>query len=320
MTGTDFGHFLAERVEATGHAPLRSWRRRLHRRRSSFRLDSVTAHLADGTDLALVCKTTGVAGLATATRARKPVWRHHPGREAWCYEHVLRPLDLGTPRWFGTEPRHRWLLLEDVTGAHPLDETDDRPSWDAAMDWLADLHGSARRPDGDHPLLELDAAGAERSWVAAVEGAPWERVCGVVAARAAFERAVEILAEAPRVVVHGEWFPSNVLVTPRSRRLAVVDWELAGVGPAAVDLASMTAGWPEERARELVERYRRAAGLDGGGAAALRRQWAAARVVGAVHRLADERGRTPLERDHDWWDELGGAAAHLDEEDRCTTP
>ena len=69
------------------------------------------------------------------------------------------------------------------------------------------------------------------------------------------EALLERLDELPRAFVHGELYPSNVVIAsdgPRQPRVAAVDWELAGVGPFALDLAALTAGWSQEDAARDV--------------------------------------------------------------------
>lgn len=321
MNDDEFGAFLAECLDRAGVGAPRSWSRRLHRRRSSFRLDSVQVELEDGSGLSLVCKTTSRGALAPGTRDRKPVWRHHAGREHWCYEHVLAHLDLGTPRWFGSHPTHRWLLLEDVVAAAPLAETADPAAWEGALRSLARLHETtADATAAPDPPDAFGPDAAERWWVSAVATASWTEVEALVGIRPDFERAVAVLAAAPPVMVHGESFASNVLIEGGSDRVVLIDWEHAGIGPAGVDLAAVTAGWDRTRAEELVAVYELARGIRGDDRRRLRQEWAAARLVGAVQRLADERGRGPLERAHDWWAELLAAADHLHEEDRCREP
>jgi thiamine kinase-like enzyme len=58
------------------------------------------------------------------------------------------------------------------------------------------------------------------------------------------ESVVDILTSLPRTIIHGEFYPSNILVdesTPDGR-ISVIDWEMAAVGPAVTDLAALTGG------------------------------------------------------------------------------
>jgi thiamine kinase-like enzyme len=55
-------------------------------------------------------------------------------------------------------------------------------------------------------------------------------------------------------LVHGDFYPSNIIVA--GDRIAVVDWELAGTGPAVLDLAALAAGgWSSEQRHDLIRAY-----------------------------------------------------------------
>jgi aminoglycoside phosphotransferase (APT) family kinase protein len=66
-----------------------------------------------------------------------------------------------------------------------------------------------------------------------------------------------ILASVPPSFIHGELYPSNVLVGVAGEAQVVwpVDWEMAGVGPPILDLAALTAGWEGEEQAKLVDAY-----------------------------------------------------------------
>ena len=55
------------------------------------------------------------------------------------------------------------------------------------------------------------------------------------------------------MVIHGELYPSNVLVGEHA--VWVVDWETAAAGPAVVDVAALLSGWPAASAAKLLETY-----------------------------------------------------------------
>ncbi len=63
-------------------------------------------------------------------------------------------------------------------------------------------------------------------------------------------------------MIHGELYPSNVLVSPDRERLRIcpIDWETTSIGPIAIDLAALTTGWPRPARRALVAAYAMAAG------------------------------------------------------------
>jgi thiamine kinase-like enzyme len=64
----------------------------------------------------------------------------------------------------------------------------------------------------------------------------------------------------PRAFVHGELYASNVIVTRQGSEEAVeakpVDWEMAGTGPFALDLAALVTGWEGEEREAMCEAFR----------------------------------------------------------------
>ena len=225
----------------------------------------------------------------------RPAFLADPAREIAAYD--LLPAELGAPRRIGAvrDGARAWLFLELVDGI-PLWQAAGIDEWEAAARWLARLHATPV-PRAPH-LLAHDAALAHR-WLARALAAAPELAAIAVAADAAIER----LARLPRVLVHGELYPANVLVAADGR-IRTVDWETLGTGPAALDLAALTSGaWrAEDRARVLAA-YRAAAGTG----AADDGDLAAARLVGALQWVGWSAGWTPPpEQRHDW---LGDALA-----------
>ena len=122
---------------------------------------------------------------------------------------------------------------------------------------------------------------------------------------------MELLLGSPTTVIHGEFYPSNVLRVGDAIR--PVDWESAAVGAGEIDLASLVEGWPEKLARECVENYR---GIrwPQGAPASFERVLDAARVYLALRWLGDEsvpNNKNSKRREKAHYDELDRAARRL---------
>jgi aminoglycoside phosphotransferase (APT) family kinase protein len=62
----------------------------------------------------------------------------------------------------------------------------------------------------------------------------------------------------PQTFIHGEFYASNVLISEHAdpTRICPIDWEMAAIGPALLDLAALIAGnWPEEQRTEMAMAY-----------------------------------------------------------------
>jgi hypothetical protein len=218
--------------------------RHVHRESSTFPIEVVTCRIDAGERLELLCKYSA--------NREHDAHGHRGGvaYEASVYRHVLRSCGLSVPRFRGSyeDPTSgwTWLVMDYLEGA----ETADSPAGVVrAADWIGRFHaaweGSAIR-SVVMPLRiyerayymgwarrTVDFAGpdlAELSWLPAL--------CD------RFGEIAAVLLERPQTVIHGEYYPLNVLVDVRN--VYPVDWEAAAIGPGEIDLASLTQSWPPD--------------------------------------------------------------------------
>lgn len=210
----------------------------------------------------LLLKELCASGLAADAVAAKPLFLLDTAREAEVYLDVLRPGRVDAPACFGAvvdpEASHALLFLELVEG-EVLWQVGEWEAWEEAARWLADLHGRALGTSSAR-LIRYDSAHFRR-WLRRARAFAPARSLDRIAA--CYERVVERLADWPSSFVHGEFYPSNVLVERRSRRFRIrpVDWEMAGVGTGLLDLAALSSGaWCEEDRQRLARVYFEASG------------------------------------------------------------
>lgn len=70
---------------------------------------------------------------------------------------------------------------------------------------------------------------------------------------AGYERSIALLRRESPVIVHGEYYPSNVLASLAG--VHPIDWESAGIGPGVIDIASLTMGWPAADTARAIRAY-----------------------------------------------------------------
>jgi aminoglycoside phosphotransferase len=245
--------------------------------------------LADGTTLALVLKSGG---------------RDTP-HEVAVYRDVLAAADLGTPRLVAASAAGAGWLLVDALPAAPLWQSADVGSWCAAArqlavghDRLAGLAPQQRPAAGTAYEVQLERAERRDPRAADLRGA-----CAAAA---------DALRAAPTTVLHGEAFPSNVLLGPTGA-VCLVDWETAGAGPGLLDLAALCIGWPPDDAARIAAAYAEA--LDAGSAADPLALLPAARLLVAVRWLGEPQPAPGAGGGHarrtDWWAQAAAAAELL---------
>ena len=231
---------------------------------TSYPLEEVTVQLDDGRTLSLILKDLTWERLLADAGRTKPRFLYEPRRCLETYRRVLAERGVGA-RCHGTFADARtgryWVLIEKVTGVE-LWQIGDVATWESVARWLAGFHLSfaeeGERVLQRNPYLLTYGPDYLRLWpgraLDAVSGEDRRRLQGMVAG---YDQVVERLAGVPRSFVHGELYPSNVLVDATEDGVAVwpIDWEMAGVGSPLLDLAALTAGWDGEEQARLVGAY-----------------------------------------------------------------
>jgi hypothetical protein len=254
---------------------IKRWRRRLSVYSSSYTIENLELELNSGKQLRLVLKDLSPASLLSTAQRVRPHFLYDPLREIETYRITLDPIRHGTAVCYGAvvsnELERYWLFLERVPG--PLLWQKGRiESWEMAARWLAGLHeGFATAVDSQDAgrVMHLKRYDGRffGMWLTRAEeflrhknalGGPetWRRF-GRLADR--YDRVIEALGNLPTTFIHGEFYPSNVILREAGdgRPICPVDWELAAVAPGLIDLAALTSGdWSPEHRLAMVAAYR----------------------------------------------------------------
>ncbi|HSG08976.1 MAG TPA: aminoglycoside phosphotransferase family protein [Longimicrobiales bacterium] len=297
---------------------------------SSWAVEDLEVRLSDGSVVQLVLKDVTREAPGSGARTVKPARVFDPRREIWIYDNVLPRVPESAACW-GTvtdeEAGIHWLLLERVDG-RPLWEVGDATVWMSAAEWLGRFHAKfLGAPPRCAVLMEHDRH-LHRWWFgralaltrnganAALSLRRRETLMRLAPLhRAAVER---VMGEAP-TLLHGEFYPANILVDDDGpeRSIVPVDWEMAGVGPCVLDLAALTSGgWGEDDRAAFVASYARAraeAGAHCPPLAPLLESVEAARLLLAVQWLgwAGDAWRPPTELYTNWLEEAVRSADRL---------
>lgn len=241
---------------------------------SSFAIELLELCFDDQTTLELVFKNLGQKALLREACGVKPLFLYDPLREIEIYQKILRGKFHGSAAHYGATVDHRleryWLFLEKVPGVE-LYQVGDFLIWQRVAHSLAILHNSfTQRLDllcqSTH-LLRYDDAFyrlfLRRAQTFLAEASPslrngMRKSLDWLAER--YEKVIEFLVALPATLIHGEFYPSNVLVdTVGGLRVCPIDWEMAGVGPGLIDLAALVAGkWTETEKEALALSYQAA--------------------------------------------------------------
>ncbi len=251
--------------------------RRLRRRRSNYSstytIENLEIDLDHGRHLSLVFKNLSPGSLVEEAQRVRPEFLYNPHREIETYRCMLDAKTFGTPRCYGAveSVKHEryWLFLERVRGPL-LWQVGRMEVWEHTARWAAALHSHYARTNGQRKtwppaLLQYNTDYCLR-WVERagnfLRTRPDARTAGWIdqfkRLAPVFERVVERMLSLPRTFIHGEFYPSNIILRRGSaKRVCPVDWEAAAIGPGLIDLAALVSGkWTEEQRKVLIRAYR----------------------------------------------------------------
>jgi Phosphotransferase enzyme family len=277
----------------------------------TFPIEILTCRFADGSQRQIVCKYG---------RDRNGATHGHRGGvalEARVYRHLLASLHLSSPAFYGAfdvaATGDTWLFIEYLDGSRRLDDTPGSAALVGAAEWIGRFHALARAQPMAARTTAVRAYDARyyRGWVertAALAGhlrrpPPW-----LAALTGRFEAFVTPLLAAESTVVHGEYYPKNILV--RDGIIHPIDWESAAVAAGEIDLASLTERWPAEKVRRCEIDYQRARWPEGA-PAAFERTLAAARLYLHFRWLGERVEWTTREKNHWRFDAMQDLAEQL---------
>lgn len=239
--------------------------------RSTFPLEAIEIRMSDGTERSVVFKDLSRRGPDDPVWQIKAPFLHDPRREIEVYRDVLVPEGVTAPSCLAVEidPAHDryWLFLEMVEG-ELLWQIGDLDVWMTAARWLADLHARFADSTSSLPLrLLVHDRDFHRRWIDRAErfahrpGTSNGKGGDFSWLAQRCLKVAEWVGDQPRTFLHGEFYPSNVVVERGKGpvRIRPVDWEMASVGPGLMDLAALTSGaWSEEERKKIATAYREA--------------------------------------------------------------
>jgi hypothetical protein len=216
----------------------------------------------------LLCRTPdgGAHRLFCKYAAPETHLRHgHRGgvsREAFVYQSLLQEREAPESiRYYGShvgpDGRH-WLILEYLEHAERLAWTRTPELVYAAARWIGKFHASQQARGDARAALPLIAYDENyyTGWIRRTReyssglpsGFSWVgRVCDVA------PTILQRLLAAPHTVIHGEYYPKNVMI--RDGRVYPVDWESAALAPGEIDLASLIERWPPQVCERCRSEY-----------------------------------------------------------------
>jgi len=235
---------------------------------SSFAIEELELELGNGRSLSLVFKDLGSRGLLRDARRTKPGFLFDPNREIEVYRSILSQSESGTAAFYGSvvipEDDTFCLFLERVPGLE-LYQLGEFEYWLETAKWLANFHQMFQEGAGSlaarAPLVRYDR-GFYTAWLDRAPSVLRTRQAAspgqIEVLKRGYRCVLERLLTLPVTLLHGDFYPSNVIVQNDREKLRIcaVDWEMAAIGPGIIDLAALVSGgWTGQQESELILAY-----------------------------------------------------------------
>jgi aminoglycoside phosphotransferase (APT) family kinase protein len=230
---------------------------------STFPSEIVTCQFGDGSERRLLCKygaghDTSLSGV-TGHKGGVPY-------EAAVYRHVLRTSQATTPTFYGAyrdgKTDHTWLILEYLDDSKRLHRTrEPSTAIGLAARWIGQFHNATEQRLSRTSMRFLTRYDTDYylGWArrtSLLTGHLRRRFPWLTTLCERFEDVVALLLASPPTVIHGEYYPMNILVG--GGKVYPVDWESAAVAAGEIDLAALTENWGAEIERQCELEYQRA--------------------------------------------------------------
>jgi len=180
--------------------------------------------------------------------------------EAEVYKQVLAPLKASVPALHAitSNPSETIIWMDYLEDARRLNKVETASLYDAAA-WIGEFHrrNESRTAELASLLRRYDLSYYVRWARRTIDLAAALKLAWLPAVCAAFETMAEELANAVPTVIHGEFYPKNIMVRA-NLQVVPIDWESAAIAVGEIDLASLVEGWSEDDNLSCQRAYRQA--------------------------------------------------------------
>jgi len=224
----------------------------------TFPAEIVTCRLEDGRELRLFCKySAGRSHNASGHRSGVAY-------EAAVYRHILQPSKTSVPKFYGVfaggNAGETGLILEYLDKGRRVRDTRQVAVLSQGAAWIGRFHALSEASLCGVPTSFLIRYDAEyyRGWArrtSLLAGRRHRRFPWLAALCECFEDVVPVLLNCPLTIIHGEYYPPNILW--RNGVIYPVDWEATAIAAGEIDLAALTEGWPPGFVEQCDLEYQR---------------------------------------------------------------
>jgi hypothetical protein len=278
---------------------------------STYPSEIVTCRVGDRGELTLYCKY--MAGLSFDS------YGHRGGvpYETKVYRHILQPLGFSVPKFYGSyddkTTGDTWLILGCVDPSLRLAKGPQPETILRAAEWVGRFHAVNEPRISMTALSFLNKYDSDYyfGWVRRTSlfaGSLHQHFPWLTTLSKRFEECIDILLSASPTVIHGEYYPHNVLV--RDGVVYPLDWESAAIAAGEIDLATLTEDWGPDIVQQCALEYRRTRWPEGSPAEFARRL-AAAQLYLCFRWLGDQPNWTLAEGNRSYFEQMHSVGEEL---------
>ena len=232
---------------------------------STFPTEILRCKFGDGTERQIFCKYH-------IKDLRKLNYGDHGGiaYEAAIYREILQHAQVSTPGFVGVHSddhtRQVWLFLEYLEESEHVHKVDIQNGLLSAARWLGKFHAEneQRASSNEYSFLIRFDAEYYTGWIARtleMTASYQDRFVWLPNVCNEFTKSIELLLSEPLTVIHGGFYPRNILVS--NGKVYPVDWESVAIAAGEIDVATLTEGWRSDVAQECEYVYQSARWPDG---------------------------------------------------------
>ena len=233
-------------------APIKIVSRKEFPDNSTFPVELITCKTNHNGIITLFCKYLGGLQQNNFEFTNKLAY------EAKLYAEVLEEISLSKVTYYGytefLDLRLAVIVLGYLGDNLRINYSTDTNVLAKAAEWIARFHGlfSSRQPAS----IKIYDEQYYTSWLTRFEKLFYsdrEKHPDVTDIIQYFNNNIELLISKSQTIVHGEYYPKNILI--KDGLIYPVDWECAAISAGEIDLASLIEGWDQELAENAKKVY-----------------------------------------------------------------
>ena len=177
--------------------------------------------------------------------------------EARVYEDILSRINLPSATYYGIytmENNDLCMVIEFLEGGELLFRSLEENQIERSVKWIAEFHNlfqdklpeGIRKYDADYYFVwanKVDAIVADKGNIY-----PW-----LIDVSNFFRKNIKVLTEAPMTLIHGEYYPNNIMI--HRGQIKPIDWESVAIAPGELDLAASIDGHVSAEQEKAINTY-----------------------------------------------------------------